>query len=415
VAAAFNDPRSHIVIDDAKSYFARGKERYDIVVSEPSNPWVSGVASLFTEEFYARLAGYLNEGGVLTQWLHTYEMDSETMASILAAVAKTFPSYVIYASLQGDVILVARKSGPPGDFDGSVLKWPALQPMLERLKLTQPEVVARRRIASAAALGPLFGRIRIRANSDYFPIVDQRASKTRFTRAAVGEFDGIVLSVAPMRDMLDGNPKPSAQRYEVIAATPGEMAVAEAWTAHDAVMGIDYPQRRGQPIAAMKELSARLVEQWTTGCSADLTFERVLPSMVSVAAQTAPYLHPDVAAEIWQRVRESRCGRALAAENRTWLDLFEASSRRDSARMIEAGMTILEGTRDAHNPATEYAFFSTLTALACRGEATRARKLAGESAKWVRPGEGETELNYLEAFAYSPFQPAPCLASAKAP
>ena len=76
VQGAYSDPRSHIVFDDAKSYFARGRKRYDIIVSEPSNPWVSGVASLFTEEFYRRLATSLNEGGVLSQWLHTYEMDA---------------------------------------------------------------------------------------------------------------------------------------------------------------------------------------------------------------------------------------------------------------------------------------------------------------------------------------------------
>ncbi|MDH5247348.1 MAG: fused MFS/spermidine synthase, partial [Betaproteobacteria bacterium] len=55
VEPAFTDPRSRIVIDDAKSYFARSHLRYDLIVSEPSNPWVSGVASLFTQEFYARV------------------------------------------------------------------------------------------------------------------------------------------------------------------------------------------------------------------------------------------------------------------------------------------------------------------------------------------------------------------------
>src|SRR5688572_3847429 len=117
VDAAFDDRRSRIVIDDAKSFFARGGNRYDIIVSEPSNPWVSGVASLFTEEFYARLATYLNDGGVLSQWLHTYEMDAATLASIVSAVSKTFPQFVIYSSIDSDIILIARKGGAPGGFD----------------------------------------------------------------------------------------------------------------------------------------------------------------------------------------------------------------------------------------------------------------------------------------------------------
>src|SRR5205085_4542755 len=117
VAKAFSDPRSHIVIDDAKSYFARGGGKYDIIVSEPSNPWVSGVASLFTEEFYARLNTYLTDGGVLSQWLHTYEIDGATLASILKAIAKTFPDYRIYTTIDADLVIIARKGGSPGNFD----------------------------------------------------------------------------------------------------------------------------------------------------------------------------------------------------------------------------------------------------------------------------------------------------------
>jgi spermidine synthase len=131
--AAFTDPRSRIVIDDAKSYFARGGERYDIIVSEPSNPWVSGVSSLFTEEFYRRTAAYLNDGGVLSQWMHTYDMDSATLASILAALSKTFPEYLVYMSAEGDLVVIARKGGRPGRFDQSVLSIPALQPMFNVL------------------------------------------------------------------------------------------------------------------------------------------------------------------------------------------------------------------------------------------------------------------------------------------
>ena len=59
---------------------------------------------------------YLNDGGVLSQWLHTYEMDAQTLASILAAVSKTFPDFVIYTSIDADIMLIARKGGPPGPF-----------------------------------------------------------------------------------------------------------------------------------------------------------------------------------------------------------------------------------------------------------------------------------------------------------
>ncbi len=51
----FEDARSHIVYEDAKTFFAASREPYDLIVSEPSNPWVSGVATLFSDEFYGRI------------------------------------------------------------------------------------------------------------------------------------------------------------------------------------------------------------------------------------------------------------------------------------------------------------------------------------------------------------------------
>ena len=410
VDAAFKDPRSHIVIDDAKSYFARGGRRYDIVVSEPSNPWVSGVASLFTSEFYERVSGYLNEGGVLAQWLHTYEMDSQTMGSILAAVGKTFPEYVIYSSIQGDVVLIARKGGPAGALDPSVLQYPGLKARIDKITLDDPQAVLRRRIASSTALAALFGRLGAPANSDYFPFVEQRASKTRFTQASVAEFDALAVSVVPMRDMLDGVPLPDPARPKHLTAAPIDGAVMEAWSSRDTVLAAHDPAAATAPITGLNELAAGLVRLWMTGCSADLTFERVLPAMVTLAEHTSPFLAPANAAAIWKSIRESRCGAALAPPQRAWIDLFEATAMRDSSTMVHSGSFLIEAPVEAKSAATEYVYLAYLTALICRGEIDRARKLAEGSNRWLRKEARETELNYLEAFAYGPKRAPACLA-----
>ena len=65
IGNVFEDPRSHIVYEDAKTFFASTREPYDLIVSEPSNPWVSGVATLFSDEFYGRIARYLSRRWVL--------------------------------------------------------------------------------------------------------------------------------------------------------------------------------------------------------------------------------------------------------------------------------------------------------------------------------------------------------------
>jgi spermidine synthase len=409
VDAAYKDPRSHIVIDDAKSYFARGKERYDIIVSEPSNPWVSGVASLFTEEFYARLSGYLNEGGVLSQWLHTYEMDSATLASILAAVSKTFPDYVIYSSIDSDIILIARKGGAPGTLDTSVLELPALQAARTKLKMTDPEVVLRRRMGSARMMGPLFATGIVGANSDYYPIVEQRASKTRFTQARVNDITAIVASAAPLEELLDQGRPPSAQRYDTELVTVLEFGTADAWRMHDAIVG--GSAAGSAPIVGQKELAARLVAQWSATCAPDLPFDRMLPTLVMVAEGSNPYLNPRVAMEIWNKLRDSPCGRKLTGPYRQWMDLFAANAARDTQTMAALGEQVLAGTRGAHNPASEYAFITTVAALVCRGDKGKARAYLTDSGTWMRPEIRNEELRMLRGIAFSPAGGATCAAS----
>src|SRR5207344_2930609 len=93
--AAFADPRSHIHIDDAKTYFSTHNRRYDVIISEPSNPWVSGVSSLFTVEFYRMARRHLERDGVLVQWVQLYETEVALIASVIGALAQVFPDYVI--------------------------------------------------------------------------------------------------------------------------------------------------------------------------------------------------------------------------------------------------------------------------------------------------------------------------------
>src|SRR5262249_30733084 len=87
---AFEDPRSHYVVDDAKSYFPAANRQYDLIFSEPSNPWVSGVSGLFTTEFYARVKRYLRPGGVFAQWVHIYDIDDRLLMTVLSAVQQQF-------------------------------------------------------------------------------------------------------------------------------------------------------------------------------------------------------------------------------------------------------------------------------------------------------------------------------------
>ena len=394
VAAAFEDPRSRVVIDDAKSFFARGGERYDIIVSEPSNPWVSGVASLFSEEFYRRLHAYMNEGAVLSQWLHTYEMDAATLASILRAVSRTFPDFAIYTTIDTDIVLIARKGGPAGSFDPEVLGYERLAPSVKRLRLDSPDAVARRLVGHWRTLGPYFeGSYGMPPNSDYFPVVENRASRSRYTRDKVTDLVDLLAAPVPMLEMLDHGIAPAPQRRESSRVTVPEGNTAAAWVVHDIIM------REGPSTATFTEgfeVSAQMVRQWAADCRQELRFAQVFGHLLTVAETVNPGLHPRVAGALWRKLADSPCGRALDPLDRVWLELFAAVAARDPAAMADKAMRALDGQRNQRGPAGEYAFMAAVTAALKLGDAAGARALLEEGTRtWLRPGVRRNEMAYL--------------------
>jgi spermidine synthase len=396
VDAAFDDPRSRIVIDDAKSFFARGRGRYDIIVSEPSNPWVSGVSSLFTQEFYARLSTYLNEGGILSQWLHTYEMDTQTLASILAAVSKTFPEFAIYSSIDSDIILIARKGGAPGTFDDSVMRHPRLQPLLTKLKLTDPALVHRRVVTHWSAVQPFVATYGVTPNSDYFPLVDQRASKTRFTQARVEELTTLQASPIPLLQMFDAAVKPAMTREELLPVTFVDHASNDALLIRDTVLG----ERKvpAAPFASLSEMNATMLRHWAIDCPADFPFERMLPIAGYLADRVNPHLPPAEAMRMWTWLGASKCGRALKPAERRWLELFAAVAMRDAQHMAITASALLDETKGLRSEMSEYALLAAVAGLACVAEGERARKLIDVAYQnWVRVNSRVVELRYLAA------------------
>ena len=67
-------PAVRLLIGDGRSHLRLSDRQYDVIVSEPSNPWMAGVAALFTREFFEAARARLRSGGVFCQWAHTYEI-----------------------------------------------------------------------------------------------------------------------------------------------------------------------------------------------------------------------------------------------------------------------------------------------------------------------------------------------------
>ncbi|HEX2269299.1 MAG TPA: fused MFS/spermidine synthase [Pyrinomonadaceae bacterium] len=91
-----DDPRARLIIDDARTFLRVTPERYDIIVSEPSHPWVPGVANLFTQEFFELGRDRLSEQGIFVQWVQIYQLSTESLRSVLATYHKVFPHVLMF-------------------------------------------------------------------------------------------------------------------------------------------------------------------------------------------------------------------------------------------------------------------------------------------------------------------------------
>ena len=177
----FDDPRSHFVIDDAKSFFAASGERFDAILSEPSNPWVSGVSGLFTVEFYQRIRQQLAPDGVFGQWLHLYEIDDRLVLTVLSAIDQVFPDYAVYETAGGDILVVASNAPKLRPADWSIVQRGAIAQDLQRVLPLTPTMLSSLRIVDRNALHPYL-QINDATNSDYNPLLDLGAERTRFLR-----------------------------------------------------------------------------------------------------------------------------------------------------------------------------------------------------------------------------------------
>ena len=178
-----DDQRASVTIDDARTYLKVNPAAYDLIVSEPSHPWVPGVANLFTREFFALGRSRLRDSGVFVQWLQTYQLSTESLRSVLATFHDVFPHVLIFR-VQGpakgkDLILLGSDSA----LDFNRIKKPSVDQRSEReigragLK-SVGDLQSKWFVCDENQLGPALLGARI--NSDDNMLVETRAPREAF-------------------------------------------------------------------------------------------------------------------------------------------------------------------------------------------------------------------------------------------
>jgi tetratricopeptide (TPR) repeat protein len=102
------DTRFNIIFDDARSFLLKTQQHYDLIISEPSNPWIAGIATLFTDEFYAAVRERLAPGGMFVQWVQSYSLSPADFKMIVATLAPHFQDVTMWHAEAPDLLLLGR-------------------------------------------------------------------------------------------------------------------------------------------------------------------------------------------------------------------------------------------------------------------------------------------------------------------
>jgi spermidine synthase len=100
------DPRVDLVTADARNHLMATSDRYDLIVSQPSNPWISGISNLFTDEFFKLAKSRLNAGGIVSQWVQTYRMSNDDLKTILNTFQDNFQYVSLWMPMVDDLIII---------------------------------------------------------------------------------------------------------------------------------------------------------------------------------------------------------------------------------------------------------------------------------------------------------------------
>jgi len=337
VENTFNDPRSHIHIEDAKTFFSARNRSYDVIVSEPSNPWVSGVSSLFSKEFFSQIRRHINDGGLLVQWFHTYEADFTIFASILKALGESFPIYDIYM-LGSDLIIIAAKDpGTDISIKRDVFQIAPMAHNFHAMGFDGIDDFKLLRIQDKEFLNPFLHTLSTPPNSDYHSYVDLYAAGHRFMSNRVEELDAIREFIIPSRKILNADTAymslspnrvlPDIYNLVAVQKAKGlaqELAInALADTIRSIVtvpvFTLDYASRHPDR----------------------MLFTQVHNAIMQILQATLPYLSADEMREIWEILDKRISTRPLLEEEENWMLYFKALCTYDIPEMRRLSFELL--------------------------------------------------------------------------
>lgn len=170
---ALDDPRAGIVIDDARSRLLVRPQRFDVIASQPSNPWVAGVSNLFTVEFYRLARSRLQPGGLFCQWVQAYRLSTEDFRGLVRSFLEVFPGATLWEESPGggDYFLLGAEGDAPLVVDPKHLSAPRLQEAWDDLRrggIGRPADLLSRFVTGPAGLKALAAGARLHTDDTLY-------------------------------------------------------------------------------------------------------------------------------------------------------------------------------------------------------------------------------------------------------
>ncbi|MBI3349254.1 MAG: hypothetical protein HY020_18845 [Burkholderiales bacterium] len=342
-ARAYADPRSQVHFEDAREFFARGRRRYDVVLSEPSNPWVSGVASLFTHEFYRGVKRSLKPGGLLVQWVHSYEISDALLAEMIAALLQEFPDSEIYTTNSLDLVILAPTSQLQAP-NNAPWRSPELAAELRRVGLASAVDLAVRRIGGPAVLRTYVRLQKAPPHSDFFPTVSLFAPLQRFRGVHADLLQRLAADGMPLLPVLDCRPiRSPTPTISPSNFTPMLNRQQAAWAA-ERFSGRGPGQPRGEGLTRLVD-ALRLQRQPGSPLDADA----LLIYAANLAQAVLAHLPAADQQALWDPVAWRRAQPNLPPGVVEQLTLYDAVARQDWPVVDKSAERLLNGALD-HAP-----------------------------------------------------------------
>ncbi|MCZ7565118.1 MAG: hypothetical protein M5U08_16165 [Burkholderiales bacterium] len=314
---------------------------------------MSGVASLFSDEFYRLARRHLAPGGVLVQWFQLYEIDVTLVASMMRALAQNFPDYAVYAATDSDILVVAGEAPTLARPLADVFRaLPGVGSELRKVHVQTIGDIELRRLGGKTVLHPLFLSYNVPANSDYHPYIDLNAARHRFLQTGAGELTRLGAAGVPVTEILERRPRSGRP-----ASLDGDdyleriEKARRATYARDFLLGAVRPEPRGIPSQLQRDLE--LARMRGIDCVDPRKSDLWIRSATNIARAVNAALPPAEAAAVWRAFEAAPCAELLGTPERRWLDLFAAVAERDAPGMARLAGELLADAR-AQTPAVRH-------------------------------------------------------------